>query len=105
MLTVIAIVDGALVRMPVRKCNSCLKEYSCRQTLFVHKKKCKGRHQYPEMYNPSQDRKVSCSLKEFMSMLDDIKNDRSVGDSLKKILSMLDESRKRECTMKERESL
>ena len=28
--------------MPRRKCDACSKEFSCRQSLFVHKKKCGG---------------------------------------------------------------
>ena len=28
--------------MPHRKCSGCFKEFSCRQSLFVHKKKCRG---------------------------------------------------------------
>ena len=67
--------------MPVRKCNSCFKEYSCRQSLFVHKKKCKGRHQHPSL-----ERKVPYSLKEFISMVDDIKNGRSDGEDAGKII-------------------
>ena len=38
--------------MPIRKCDGCLKEYSCRQSLFVHKKKCKGRDLHREIHNP-----------------------------------------------------
>ena len=34
--------------MPVRKCSDCLKDFSCRQSLFVHKKKCKGREKENE---------------------------------------------------------
>ena len=36
--------------MPHRKCNDCLKEFSCRQSLFVHKKKCQAQ--------PSHDRNM-----------------------------------------------
>ena len=57
-LEVRVIVDGVLKRrlslttMPIRKCDGCLKEYSCRQSLFVHKKKCKSRDLHLEIRNP-----------------------------------------------------
>ena len=35
--------------MPHRKCSGCLKEFSCRQSLFVHKKKCHEREQESSM--------------------------------------------------------
>ena len=43
--------------MPRRKCAACSKEFSCRQSLFVHKKKCGGNVQI-ENYPPQNERNM-----------------------------------------------